>query len=435
MEATLKNVLIITYYWPPAGGPGVQRWVGLTRHFAANGLRPIVIVPENAAYPQIDRSLENELTQELELIRVPILEPIRWAKWLGFSRTTQYAKGLLPKQPKGLVELLLYAIRAQLFVPDSRIFWARPLKKVLIKLIEQRDIEAVITTGPPHSVHLAALNWFKHQKDNMPKWIVDFRDPWVDIGYHKTLRLNTRSLKRHNKLEQEVIKNASVVLTTTKSLADYYAKKYGVETACITNGFSSYYDNTRLTKTEDFNLLHVGSLFEHRNPIALWKAIAELKAQGAEGADRIKLIFLGEVSEVVKISLAENGLLTLSSFEGYIPKEDLACFVDKSSLLLLCEGDDSSYEFAVPGKLFEYLSMKAPLLAIGPKRWEVYELLANLQDTLVVTHEEKELMKEFVETTLLQFIAENIPLRTARTVKKFEHYYLCQQLATIIERI
>ena len=181
--------------------------------------------------------------------------------------------------------------------------------------------------------------------------------------------------------------------------------------------------------------MHVGSLFEHRNPIALWKAIAELKAQGAEGADRIKLIFLGEVSEVVKISLAENGLLTLSSFEGYIPKEDLACFVDKSSLLLLCEGDDSSYEFAVPGKLYEYLSMKAPLLAIGPKRWEVSELLANLQDTLVVTHEEKELMKEFVQTTLLQFIAENIPLRTARTVKKFEHHYLCQQLATIIERI
>jgi hypothetical protein len=435
MEAPIKNVLIITYYWPPAGGPGVQRWVGLTRHFAAYGFRPIVIVPENAAYPQLDPTLENEVTQELELIRVPILEPIRWAKWLGFSRTTQYAKGLLPKQPHGLVERLLYAIRAQLFVPDSRIFWARPLKKVLTKLIEQRDIEAVITTGPPHSVHLAALNWFKHQKDEVPKWIADFRDPWVDIGYHKTLRLNNRSLKRHKNLEQEVMENARIVLTTTQSLAHYYAEKYGVETACITNGFSSYYDDTMLTKTEDFNLLHVGSMFEHRNPISLWKAIAELKAQGAEGSDRIKLIFVGEVSEVVKISLAENGLLELSSFEGYVPKKDLARFVDKSSLLLLCEGDDSSYEFAVPGKLYEYLSMKAPLLAIGPKQWEVSDLLSDLKETLVVTHEQKELMKEFVLTTLLQFISENIPLRTARTVKKFEHNHLCQQLATIIERI
>jgi hypothetical protein len=176
-------------------------------------------------------------------------------------------------------------------------------------------------------------------------------------------------------------------------------------------------------------------MFEHRNPISLWKAIAELKAQGAEGSDRIKLIFVGEVSEVVKISLAENGLLELSSFEGYVPKKDLARFVDKSSLLLLCEGDDSSYEFAVPGKLYEYLSMKAPLIAIGPKQWEVSDLLSDLKETLVVTHEQKELMKEFVLTTLLQFISENIPLRTARTVKKFEHNHLCQQLATIIERI
>ena len=435
MEATLKNVLVVAYYWPPAGGPGVQRWVGLTRHFRANGLRPIVVVPKNAAYPQLDFTLEGEIDSELELIKVPIIEPIRWAKWLGFSQAKDYSKGLLPSKPKGLLQRLLFAARAQLFVPDSRLLWIKPLSRALARLIEQREIEALITTGPPHSVHLAALDLLNHHRSLTLKWIADFRDPWVEIGYHKTLGLTKRALARHQKMEQAVIQTADLVLTTTQSLAHHYAQKYGAKTACVTNGFSAYYDDSSLETTEDFKLLHVGSLFEHRNPALLWRAIAELKAEGAEGAHQIKLVFLGDVSEAVKDSLAENGLLASCRFEGYVPKKNLTGFVNSTSLLLLCEGDDRSYEFAVPGKLYEYLSMKAPLLAIGPNQWEVAQLVTDLEDTLVVTHEQKDVMKHFIKTLLDQFMPTKLPLRTARSVERFEHQTLCQQLATRIKTL
>jgi glycosyltransferase involved in cell wall biosynthesis len=435
MEEKLRNVIVVAYYWPPAGGPGVQRWVGLTRYFRANGLRPIVVIPKNAAYPQLDFTLEGEAEAELELIKVPIIEPIRWAKWLGFSQAKDYSKGLLPSKPKGLLQRLLFAIRAQFFVPDSRLLWIKPLRRVLAKLIEQHEVEAIITTGPPHSVHLAAVDLFKYHRSLTLKWIADFRDPWVEIGYHKTLGLTKRTLERHQKMEQAVVQTADLVLTTTQSLAHHYTQKYGAKTACVTNGFSYYYDDSSLKTTEDFNLLHVGSLFEHRNPVHLWRAIAELRAEGADGAHRIRLIFLGDVSEAVKDSLAENGLLSNACFEGYVPKQSLAGYVNGSSLLLLCEGDDRSYEFAVPGKLYEYLSMKAPLLAIGPKQWEVAQLVADLEDTLVVSHEQKDEMKLFIKALLDQFIASKLPLRALRSIERFEHQSLCQQLATHIKAL
>ncbi|MFM1807447.1 MAG: hypothetical protein RLZZ242_172 [Bacteroidota bacterium] len=435
MEKALKNVIVVTYYWPPAGGPGVQRWVGLTRYFEENGLHPIVVIPKNAAYPQLDERLRDFVSKSIEFIQVPILEPTRWAQRLGFSKVKDYSKGSLPQSPKGFVERFLFYIRGQLFIPDSRVFWIRPLKRTLFKRLKQGDIEAVITTGPPHSVHLAMLGLIRKPDFKKVKWIADFRDPWTEIGYHKPLNLNQRTLIRHQKLERQVLKGAHLVLTTTNTLATHYRQVYQANVATITNGFSTYYERPKVEQTKIFNILHVGSLFEHRNPVAFWQALSELRTEGMLKAVNIRIQFLGEVSKSTRQSLEQAKLLDYCDFEGYVPKHEIEKFVQRTSLLLLCEGQDEAYEFAVPGKLYDYLAMNIPILAIGPKRWELANLVEGQDDISVVTHDQKESMKAFISCALLRFEGQSQVLRTERDVERFEHQYLSKQLAFLIERL
>ena len=188
-----KKVLIITYYWPPAGGPGVQRWLKFVKYLPEYDIEPIVFCPENANYPLLDKSLEEEVSKETTILKLPINEPYKFAK-LFSSKTKTISKGIISsKENQSFIEKILLFIRGNFFIPDARKNWVKPSVNFLKSYIKQEQIDTIITTGPPHSLHLIGLEL---KEALAVKWIADFRDPWTTIGYHKKLQKNIKDLRK-----------------------------------------------------------------------------------------------------------------------------------------------------------------------------------------------------------------------------------------------
>ncbi|HKI88004.1 MAG TPA: hypothetical protein VKA38_03185, partial [Draconibacterium sp.] len=176
----MKRVLIITYYWPPSGGGGVQRWLKFVKYLPSNGWKPVVAVPENPEYPVIDLSLQEDVPKEAEIIKLPIWEPYGiFKKITGRKKEERVNTGLLFDEKKQTsIEKISLAIRGNFLIPDPRIFWVKPSIKRLKKLIPELNVEAIITTGPPHSVHL--IGYRLNKIFGIP-WIADLRDPWSNL--------------------------------------------------------------------------------------------------------------------------------------------------------------------------------------------------------------------------------------------------------------
>ena len=206
------KVLIITYYWPPAGGPGVQRWLKFVKYLPEYGVKPIVYCPENPDYPLLDESLLAEVHSDVSVLKHKIFEPYKLASIFSKKKTKTIASGLINTKKQGIVEKLLLFIRGNFFIPDARKFWVGPSVRFLRKYIEQHQIETIITTGPPHSVHLIGKRLKRHVN---VKWIADFRDPWTSIGYHKKLKLTTRAHNVHKKMERKVLQSADRLIVTS----------------------------------------------------------------------------------------------------------------------------------------------------------------------------------------------------------------------------
>ena len=208
----MKKVLIITYYWAPAGGPGVQRWLKFVKYLRDFGIEPIIYTPQNPTYPMVDAHIADDLPQDLTLLQTKIWEPYSIASLFSKEKTKKISAGIIPTKKLSWVDKCLLWVRGNLFIPDARVFWVRPSVKYLSDYITAQGIDTIITTAPPHSVHLIGL----HLKEKFPslRWIADFRDPWTNIGYHSQLRLTKKSAEKHLTLERKVLQTADTIIVT-----------------------------------------------------------------------------------------------------------------------------------------------------------------------------------------------------------------------------
>tara|TARA_B110000114_G_scaffold92285_1_gene97358 strand:+ start:394 stop:1020 length:627 start_codon:yes stop_codon:yes gene_type:complete len=198
-----KKVLIITYYWPPAGGSGVQRWLKFSKYLRGFDIEPVIYTIDNPSYPILDKSSESEIPKDLEILKQAIFEPNSMLSFFGRNNKKESA-GFLNPNPTFLGKIVQY-IRANYFIPDARKFWIQPSVNFLSNYLENNHIDAIITTGPPHSMHLIGLEL---KKKLGIKWISDFRDPWTEIDYFQQLPLTKKATKKHQDLEQEVLINS-----------------------------------------------------------------------------------------------------------------------------------------------------------------------------------------------------------------------------------
>lgn len=361
-----KKVLIITYYWPPTGGAGVQRWLKFSKYFRDFGWEPVIYTPSNPDFPIYDASLLKDIPNNLTVLKTAITEPYDvYRKIMRKKKTDAVNQGFLSegKENKFLQSLMIW-VRGNFFIPDARKFWIKPSVTFLSDYIQKNKIDAIISTGPPHSMHLIALGL--KVKHAIP-WIADFRDPWTQIDFYSQLKLTKLADSKHKKLEKLVLTNASKVVTVSKSWAKDLELLGNRPVHFITNGFDSddFLSDETQTMLPGFLFHHIGALNKDRNPHTLWKVLGDLCKHDVDFKNDLKLKFTGKTDAAVFESLKLNGLLENSEKTEYMAHSEVVKLLLKSPILLLPLNDTPNVSGIVPGKLFEYMAARRPIFSIG----------------------------------------------------------------------
>ncbi|MEW4925417.1 glycosyltransferase family 4 protein [Algibacter sp. 2305UL17-15] len=388
-----RKVLIIAYYWPPAGGPGVQRWLKFVKYLPEFNIEPIVFVPENANYPIIDTSLESEVSKDIEVIKFPINEPYKLAQFFSRKKANTISRGIINENKKqSLVEKLMLFIRGNFFIPDARVGWVGPSTEFLLKYISENNIETIVTTGPPHSLHLIGLNL---KRKLGVKWLADFRDPWTTIGYHKQLKLAPSSQKKHKSLEKQVLATADQVIVTSFVTKKEFQQITKQPIEVITNGYDNE-DSGPFEMDSKFTLSHIGSLLSKRNPEILWKVLSELITENKDFQQDFQLNLVGFISENVLQTIKKNSLTDYINEIGYVSHSESVKYQKKSQVLLLIEIDSENTKSIIPGKLFEYMVSNRPILAIGPKASDVERIIKETNTGSYFNYQDSESLKKSI---------------------------------------
>ncbi|MCL6266097.1 glycosyltransferase family 4 protein [Flagellimonas myxillae] len=385
----MRKVLVIAYYWPPAGGPGVQRWLKFVKYFGDFGVEPVVYIPENPHYPLRDENLVGEVPKGVQILRYPIKEPYAWASLLSKKKTKTISSGIIKEKKPSLVEKTLLWVRGNWFIPDARVLWVKPSIEFLSSFVQKEGIETVITTGPPHSLHLIGQGL---KKEIDLQWIADFRDPWTTIGYHKKLRLSKRSQQKHMALEKQVLNTADKIVVTSKATRLEFEALTDRPIKVITNGFDESLSPKELDNK--FTISHLGSLLTGRNPVVLWQVLQELVAENPKFAKQLRIQLAGVVGEEVWESLSQFGLETFTTKLGYLPHDQVVDVQQKSQVLLMLEIDAEETKGIIPGKLFEYLNAGRPILALGPRDWEAGNIVLEMKSGAFVVHKNAAELKD-----------------------------------------
>lgn len=393
MNKPTKKVLIVSYYWPPAGGPGVQRWLKFVKYLPDFAVEPHVYVPENPTYPLVDEKLVAEVSKKAIILKQPIIEPYGLAAFLSKKNTKKISSGIIThKKKQSFVERAMLWVRGNLFIPDARVLWVKPSVQFLKKYLIENQITTVITTGPPHSLHLIGLEL---KKDLNVHWITDFRDPWTTIGYHKELKLSHRAAQKHKKLEKEVLKSCDRVIVTSPTTKKEFKNLTDRPISVITNGYDVENIKSK-PMDEKFTVAHIGSLLSERNPKVLWEALSELIEENTAFAEAFQLKLIGAVSSEVLDSLKEEGLEAYCNLLGYMSHEEALQEQRCSQVLLLIEINSQDTACIIPGKLFEYMVSDRPIIALGPENADFSQILTATNTGKFFTYKDKEVVKEYV---------------------------------------
>ncbi|MCK5028600.1 MAG: glycosyltransferase [Bacteroidales bacterium] len=395
MENTAKRkVLILTYYWPPASGPGVQRFLKISKYISDFGWQPVILTVENTSSSSVDQSLEYEV-DSLQVIKTKTFEPFEIYNRLSGKKGKQVGTGLIGfENNKGFFKKLTLFIRANFFIPDARKGWSRFALKEASKIIEENKIEAIITTGPPHSVHLIGL---KLKKKYGLSLIADFRDPWTNIFYNKFFPRTKRTKIKDRKLEDSVLMNSDLVTVVSKGLMEEFkdrAKKIEV----VYNGFDPEdIPETIPEKTEIFTLSYVGNFKPNQNIKAFWEAISELKNELLEFSTNFVINLTGNLNSGLFEFIEKFDLKDIVKTNTYVSHSDAVKLMVNSGLLLFIIPDTDSNNLIITGKLFEYIASGSPVLSIGPVDGNASEILRDSGRDEMVGYTEKNKIKEQIK--------------------------------------
>ncbi len=422
------KVLIITYYWPPAGGSGVQRWLKFVKYLQDFDVTPVVYTIENSDYALTDKTLQNEVPKNIEILKQPIWEPNSILSKFK-SKQKETSAGFLNPNPSFLEKKLQY-IRANYFIPDARKFWIKPSIKYLSEYLKNNKIDVLITTGPPHSMHLIGMEL---QKEFSIKWIADFRDPWTDIDYFHQLPLTEKSKQKHKVLEQKVLQNADAVLVVGKTMKENY-KKVSKNIHVITNGFDGELLDNKSELDEKFTLTHVGMMNADRNPKILWLTLEELTNENSEFANDLQIKLIGKVDGDVIKNIHTCKLEGKTQFMNYIPHHKVMDYQRSTQVLLLAVNKVPSAKGIITGKIFEYLQAKRPILAIAPIDGDLDEIINSTNSGIVVDFEDKEKLKNSILDLYKKYKKNNLNIES-KNIEQYHRKNITKQLVEVIKNI
>ncbi len=366
------RVLLVTYYFPPSGGAGVQRPLKWARYLPAAGIEPVVLTVREGAYPHLDAGMMADVPAGTEVHRTRAPDPFGlYGRLTGRSRDAAVAARTgHVGQSESAAERASRWLRANVFVPDARVGWVPFARAEAFLRHSQRPFDAVITTGPPHSTHLVGLAL---HRAGVP-WLADFRDPWTQIHYTGALGRTRVAERLDRRLERRVLTAADAVVTVSEPLRrDLLALAPGARVEVVRNGFdpADFPDPPPAVRADHFEVAYVGSLYDI--PTALFDAAARLRDEGED----VALRFVGSVSEGFEAAAEACGVADLVTVEPAVPHAAAVDVMRCAAVLLLTIEPWSYAAGVVPGKTFEYLASGRPVLGIGPPGGEAAHILAR----------------------------------------------------------
>lgn len=368
----MKKVLIITYYWPPSGGAGVQRWLSFSKYLPQLGWEPVILTidPEFATYPAIDNTLIPELPDNIKVWKTRATD---YFKLYEKDKSKIPAAGFANSLNNTILGKILRFVRGNFFIPDPRKGWNKFAFKKACEIIETEGIKYVITTSPPHSTQLIGLKL--RNKYQTIKWIADLRDPWTDIYYYNQFYPTFISKAIDRSFEKQVLKSADRIITVGKSLKDHFSEKIpGIENKIevVTNGFDEDDFAGLIASTpKRFTISYIGTLSDSYPVNGLLEALNKLRKDGFDFIFR----FVGTVSpdqkNLILLKLNEPDL----EFIPYVDHSSAIKYMLDTTVLLLIIPDHKSNKSILTGKIFEYIAAGKSIICLGPEDGDAAEIL------------------------------------------------------------
>lgn len=428
----MKKVLIITYYWPPSGGGGVMRWLKMSKFLPELGWQPVIYTPENPDPSVTDESLLKEIHPKILEIKTPIWEPYDfYRKLTGKKSSTKFKSGYISEASGAdWKSRLSVFIRGNFLIPDPRKFWIKPSIKYLTKYLRENPVDLIISTGPPHSMHLIALGL--KEKFDVP-WIADFRDPWTDIDFYAKLRLTKWADKIHHKLELKVLTKADHVVTVSPGCAADLGKIINRKIEVIYNGYDPLdYQFTKPEQSKTFTISHFGAFNKDRNPASLWAAIKEISETNPEFRKLLCIQLIGQTDDSIINDIRKNNLTENLVLIEHLAHQEGLVQLSKSQVLLLPLNDAPNVKGILPGKMFEYMALQRPILALGPTDADYAKILKETNSGVPLGFDDVVGIKNALQN-YFQLFKENKLAVESNSYEKYSRKNLAGQFVKLVQ--
>lgn len=433
--ANSKKVLILTYYWPPAGGAGVHRWLKFTKYLREFGWEPVIFTVKGGETAVEDQQLLAQIPEGIETTRQPIWEPYTLFKRLkGQKKDQKVYSGFIDEQGKSnWKQRLAVFIRGNFFIPDARMFWIRPSVRKLKQYLRQNPIDLIISTGPPHSTHRIAYhlrNTFK------TPWIADFRDPWTNIDFYDQLQLTPLADRLHRRMEQQVLRRADQVVVISPGMQEEFATLAPqAALTTITNGFDpADFQGSPNSLDQEFSICHIGSMNKDRNPILLWKALQTLLSEAPQLKEKLKIRLIGKVDHSIFQSIESYGLSAYLEKIDQLPHHEVLQAMQRSQVLLLSINNTPNAAGILPGKMYEYMGAQRPILAIGPAQKDAGAILRTTGAGVMHDYDDLEGLKKSLRQMFEDYLNENLQIDSSGT-EQYSRRNLAGAYASLMDQM
>ena len=431
-----KKVLLITYYWPPSGGAGVQRTLKFVKFLPEFGIESIVLTIDEkvAAYPFIDHSLLKDISPDLKVVKTQDLELLGKFKKL-FPKVELPHSGFANHNKQTFKSKIMRFVRGNLLIPDARVSWVKSAYREAVRIIESENIDIFYISSPPHSSQLIGLKLKKRFPNKT--WIADLRDPWTDIYFYKDMLHTLPAKKLDAAYERKVLQQADEILVANDGIKKIFLKKNVApdeKIHVIPNGFDEAdFGQPTHAQQDAFLITHTGTMAESYRPEVFFSVLKKIVEKHGNNIP-IQGLFVGQVSESIPAMAEKYGLSNHVEFKGYVPHAEIIKFQKNATCLLIAIPNTDNESNILPGKIFEYLAAKKPILGIGTPDGDAGKIIAECEAGRMFNRDDEMGMFAFLEEKIAQWkISRNIDIVSAKA-DKYSRRNLTGKLSQIIHR-
>ena len=423
----MNKVLIISYYWTPAGGVAVQRWLKFSKYLAEYGWQPVILTVENGSYPYIDESLAAQVPSNIKVYRTKTFEPFELYNLLRGKRGKAVPLAVATASKPSLFQRLSAFIRANFFIPDARRGWIPYAVHAAENIIKEEGIDLIVTTGPPHSTHLIGQQL--KAKYKLP-WVADFRDPWTEIFNNQYLPFTAWAKNKDKQLEYGVLNDCDIATVIGEGMKSAFPAEFSHKMRVITNGYDEDdFDRTIVPAIDKYRMSYVGNLFSNQDLPALWEAIAALRAEHEDFKRDFELELIGKADPIVLDSMKAAGMLDCVVFGAFVPHRKAIAKMQSAAILLSVIPQVANNNLILTGKIFEYIGAGRPILLVGPIDCDAAKLIAESNTGVAHHYTDTALMKK----TLLHYYKLGLNTNDSGDIAMYSRKSLTKKMAEVLE--